>query len=269
MKCLFSALSALALGATPALADYTYTQGSGTTIKAGTLLSGVLPWMNIVDATGTAFGTTSNPWVIGYSVAATPTVAPGTVYGLDIDCNAASTLCTLLASGTGAIGSAYSSTGNAVVMGGYDGSTLRAVSTNSSGQVILGAQTAASGGDPCSNSTKLNSAFSSASGTFSIVAGVSSKKIYICSIAAITPATVSFSLAEGSSSTCGTSNQAAVMGVSTSSTAANGMPFSANGGLALGNGTGTIASTATAANYLCIFQSGTAQIAGNVSYVQQ
>jgi hypothetical protein len=101
------------------------------------------------------------------------------------------------------------------------------------------------------------------------VTGVSAKKIYVCSLILVAPSAVSVSLSEGSSSTCGTSNQAAVIGVATNGTAANGMAFAANGGLTLGNGGNTVAATATAANYLCLFQSGTAQIAGNLTYVQQ
>jgi hypothetical protein len=60
-----------------------------------------------------------------------------------------------------------------------------------------------------------------------------------------------------------------VIGVATNGTAANGMPFAANGGVSYGSGSGTVAQTATTANYLCLFQSGTAQIAGNLTYVQQ
>jgi len=254
-----------------------YNAGIDISSLAGTVLTAV-PSAYGTAPTGTVqgensfvtnAGSVSAPWITGYSVAGTPTVAPGTAYGPDVDCNVSSTLCTLLSQGVANWGSAYSSTGASIALGGYDGTDLRPISTNTSGQIILGAQTAAAGGDPCTSATKSNAAFSSASGTFAIVTGVSAKKIYVCSIVAVTPSAVSISLAEGSSSTCGTSNQAAVIGVATSGTASQGMPFAANGGLALGTGAGTIASTATAADYLCIFQSGTAQIAGNVSYVQQ
>jgi hypothetical protein len=132
--------------------------------------------------------------------------------------------------------------------------------------VIASNQSAA---DPCMFQAKTNVAISTASGTTALVTGVSSKKIYVCSLAIVVPSAVSVSLAEGSSSSCGTSNQAAVMGVATNGTAANGLPLAANGGLTLGNGGGTVAATATATNYLCLFQSGTAQIAGNLTYVQQ
>ena len=123
--------------------------------------------------------------------------------------------------------------------------------------------------DPCSSAAKTNVPISTASGTVALVSGVSAKKIYVCSFSLITTTAVSVSLSEGSGATCGTSSQAGVIGVATNGTAANGLPLAANGGLTLGNGGGTIAQTATAANYLCLFQSGTAQVAGNITYVQQ
>jgi hypothetical protein len=123
--------------------------------------------------------------------------------------------------------------------------------------------------DPCASAAKTSVPFSSASGTFALVTGVSAKKIYVCSIILFAPTAVSVSLAEGSSSTCGTSAQAAVIGVATSGTASQGMALAANGAFAYGNSSGTVAQTATNANYLCVFQSGTAQLAGNLTYVQQ
>jgi hypothetical protein len=146
----------------------------------------------------------------------------------------------------------------------------KAIATNTGVAIPAGANVIGYvSNDPCAQAAKTNVAISTASGTTALVTGVSAKKIYVCSLSLIAPSAVSVSLAEGSSSTCGTSNQAAVIGVATNGTAANGMPLAANGGLTLGNGGGSIAITATAANYLCLFQSGTAQIAGNLTYVQQ
>lgn len=124
-------------------------------------------------------------------------------------------------------------------------------------------------GDPCTFQAKTSVAISTASGTTALVTGVSAKKIYVCSLSLIAPSAISVSLSEGSSSTCGTSNQAAVIGVATNGTAANGLPLAANGGITLGSGVGTVAATGTTANYLCLFQSGTVQLAGNLTYVQQ
>jgi hypothetical protein len=142
----------------------------------------------------------------------------------------------------------------------------QAAMANSSPVVLASNQTAA---DPCMFQAKTNVAVSTASGTVALVTGVSAKKIYVCSLSLVAAGAISVSLAEGSSNTCGTSAQAAVLGVATSGTAANGIALPANGGLTLGNGGGTVAATATNANYLCLFQSGTTQIAGNLTYVQQ
>lgn len=54
MKKLIALASAFALISGQALADYSYTQGSGTTIKAGTVSGAVLPWFAPVDANGVA-----------------------------------------------------------------------------------------------------------------------------------------------------------------------------------------------------------------------
>lgn len=125
--------------------------------------------------------------------------------------------------------------------------------------------------DPCTFKTKVNQPFSTAAGTTQIISGVAATKIYICSFSLIAPTAVSVSLIEGSSASCGTSSQGGVMGqpLGTIGASSIGLPLAANGGLTIGNGAGTIASTATAANYLCLFQSGTAQLSGNLTYVQQ
>lgn len=138
-----------------------------------------------------------------------------------------------------------------------------------SGAFASGSFLNATAGDPCMFQAKTNVPISTASGTLALVTGVSTKKIYVCSLSLISSGAIAVSLSEGSGTTCGTSAQAAVIGVATNGTAANGLSLAANGGLTLGNGGGTVAQTATAANYLCLFQSGTTQMAGNLTYVQQ
>lgn len=120
--------------------------------------------------------------------------------------------------------------------------------------------------DPCLGAAKTNFALASAAGNTQVVAGSAAKKVYICSISIIAAATAVVNFIEGTGSACTTANEAAVIG---STTAANGMSLAANGGLTLGNGAGTVAVTATAANGICILQSGTTALAGNVTYVQQ
>jgi trimeric autotransporter adhesin len=138
-----------------------------------------------------------------------------------------------------------------------------------SGAFASGSFLNATAGDPCMFQAKTNVPISTAAGTLALVAGVSAKKIYVCSLSLISSGAIAVSLSEGSGTTCGTSAQAGVIGVATNGTAANGLSLAANGGLTLGNGGGTVAATATAANYLCLFQSGTTQMAGNLTYVQQ
>lgn len=98
-----------------------------------------------------------------------------------------------------------------------------------------------------------------------LIAGVSAKKIYVCSVLLVSTTAQTFSIIEGSGTTCGT-NPAAVIG---NSTAANGMAFAANGGFAMGSGLRAIAKTATAANALCLLSSGTDYISGVITYVQK
>jgi hypothetical protein len=121
--------------------------------------------------------------------------------------------------------------------------------------------------DPCSFISKTNLPISTNRGNTLLVSGVSSKKVYICSLSLLASAATAVSLSEGTGSACNTASQAAVMGVAANGTLANGMSLPANGGLILGSGVSTVANTATAANNLCLVQSGTAGLAGNATYV--
>ena len=123
--------------------------------------------------------------------------------------------------------------------------------------------------DLCTQGVKTSKNINTASGTTLLVAASGSTKVYICSFAVIAPTAVSVSLSEGTGATCNTANQAGMMGVAVNGTAANGMAFAANGGMTYGNGGATVTQTATAGNAVCLFQSGTAQLAGNIMYVQQ
>lgn len=149
--------------------------------------------------------------------------------------------------------------------------------TNANGQTTMSSSSPValasnqSVADPCMFQAKTNLAFSSNpnNANVALVTGVSAKKIYVCSFSVIAAGASAVSLTEGSGATCGTSNQAAVIGVASNGTLSNGLSLAANGGLTLGNGTGTIAATATNADYLCIAGSGNFNLAGNITYVQQ
>lgn len=274
-----------------ALADYTIKDSGGTTrtiLAFVCATTKICPAHVLIKSDGTEIGTTSNPVYID-------TPASGNLYGATTGAIPAGTnligqvSLNIAAAANSATNGIYSNLlqGNAVISatnglyfnvlqgnaaisatnGGY-ANLLQGNAVNSVTNPIFVEQ--AANADPCSAaSVKINVPISTATGTVALVAGVSAKKIYVCSFSIITTTAISVSLSEGSGTTCGTSSQAGVIGVGTNGTAANGLPLAANGGLTLGNGGGTVAATATAANYLCLFQSGTAQIAGNLTYVQQ
>lgn len=221
----------------------------------------------IVDGSGNVIGSTSNALNVnctGCSAATTVTATQGGVispYAVNI---------TGLA-GT-ALGSpvAYGSTpsGNAIGVNAFVtnvNSNGQNTPANSSPVVLPVSQTVA---DPCMFQLKTSTPISTSSGTIQVVSGLSGKKVYICSMILVVSPSASVSLAEGSNSSCG-SSQAAVMGVATNGTAANGVPLTTNGGWTYGNGGGTVAQTATAGNSLCLFQSGTSLEAGQLGYIQQ
>jgi hypothetical protein len=125
--------------------------------------------------------------------------------------------------------------------------------------------------DPCmANSTKTNVGISITSATqTSLVSAVSSKKIYICSIVIIAAAADIVNFYDvGSAGACSSAATEAVIGAS-SNAAANGLSLAANGGLTLGNGTGTVALTTTSNATLCVVTSSSGALSGNLTYVQQ
>lgn len=194
----------------------------------------------------------------------------------------------------GAAGSGSAVAGNPVLMAGSDGTDARTISTNSSGQqVVVGAGTAgsASGGvatiqgvasmtpvaisfggtalvaDPCQSNAKSNATvFQTSSGT--LITGTSGKKNYICSLVIVTSAAAELSLVEYSG-TCTGGTAFATLG---STTAADGLPLAANGGITLGSGEATVVSGAGNSNSgynVCLLQSGTANVVAQATYVQQ
>jgi len=96
-----------------------------------------------------------------------------------------------------------------------------------------------------------------------LVAGLPGTIVRICSVALVAGAAEIVSFTEGTGTTCGTGTLA----VSGSTTAANGESFAANGGRA-GGGFGTIMLTKTPGNDLCLAQSTTSRVAGNITFVQ-
>jgi hypothetical protein len=176
-------------------------------------------------------------------------------------------------------------TGNPILIGGSDGTDVRNLATDTTGHLILGAGASGIGSvsitgslpagtnaigyvsnDPCAQAVKSNVAIATSSGNVQLVAPVAAKKVYICSLVTVGATASVQSIIEGTGGACTTSAEAAVIG---STTSASGMSFAANGGFAYGNGGATVGVTATLANGICLLQTGTAAIAGNMTYVQQ
>lgn len=88
-----------------------------------------------------------------------------------------------------------------------------------------------------------------------------SGKTYICSIILIVPDAEVVSIVEGTGSVCAT-GVAALVG---STTAANGMSLSANGGFTATAATPFLAMQTTS-DHLCLLQSGSGRIAGVITY---
>jgi hypothetical protein len=122
--------------------------------------------------------------------------------------------------------------------------------------------------DPCSLAAKTNVAISmTGTTTIKLVSLQASQKIYICSLSLVASAATVFSIADGTKVTneCDTAAEA-VIGATT---ATHGLSLAANGGMTFGSGIATAALTNTAAHDLCLFQSGSGDISGNLTYVQR
>jgi hypothetical protein len=97
-----------------------------------------------------------------------------------------------------------------------------------------------------------------------IITGTSAKKTYICAINLVTATAQNIALVGGTGTVCATSTHAIAGGT----TAATGWNLAANGGLAQGSGVGVIAQAATAADNVCILQSGSGQLSGSIAWTQ-
>jgi hypothetical protein len=129
------------------------------------------------------------------------------------------------------------------------------------GQFVTGQAT-----DPCRGETKLYASINQTANT-QIVAGTASRKIYICSIHVVVATATNVALVEGTGSVCGTGT-AGVNGFG-GATAATGWNFAANGGIAFGSGDAAVGAEGMSADNLCVFNSGSGQVSGGLSYAVQ
>lgn len=106
------------------------------------------------------------------------------------------------------------------------------------------------------------SAVSSATSVQVITAGGTNQFIYICSVGFGSIAGSTFSIVEGTGSTCATNIKA----MSGGTTAAAGVGLAANGTFTEGSGTGAILKTAVAGDNVCIIAAGTGPLAGAVAW---
>jgi hypothetical protein len=118
--------------------------------------------------------------------------------------------------------------------------------------------------DPCRGLTKFYASISQTANT-QVVAGTASKRIFVCSIHVVAAVATNVAVVEGTGSVCATST-AGVSGFG-GATAATGWNFAANGGIALGNGDSSLGAEGTSGDNLCIFNSGSGQVSGGISYV--
>ncbi len=143
---------------------------------------------------------------------------------------------------------------------------LQNILTGVTGSVPVGANVIGFiSNDPCSQAAKTNVPVSVQTAiSVQLVALSGSTKIYVCSLGLIGSTATVFSITGGTGTACATS-AVAIMGTAT---ATNGISLTANGGLTLGNGFGTVAVTG-AGSELCLIQSGSGNISGNLTIVQQ
>ena len=120
--------------------------------------------------------------------------------------------------------------------------------------------------DPCKGQAKIYASISQTANS-QVAAGTASKKIHVCSINVVVAAATNVALVEGTGTTCATGT-AGVPGFG-GATAATGWNFGAGGGIAVGNGDSSLGSQGTAGDNLCLFNSGTGQVSGGLSYVVQ
>lgn len=195
----------------------------------------------------------------------------GSIYAgqVDLASIAGTTAVTAGVSGTLGVGGLAAAgavpSGNPVYVGGSDGTDVRAISTTSTGAVNIGTT-----GDPCTFQAKSFGHFSSTTSGGSIITLASGKKAYICSISIVASAAANVSLIEGTGSSVCTGGTVAAVWGNTGTTAANGYPFAANGGLTIAGG-GTLAQNGTVSQNVCLLFNTTnsPQVVADVSFIQQ
>jgi len=277
-RLLLAALAVVSLGAVIGYAaNYTATQGVGTTFFSFTNAAVNLPGIAILDSTGTnpASVSASNALKVDGSAVTQP--VSGTVTA-----NAGSgTLATSVANGSNIVegnntDAASCASGTSMI------ACLRAMNVNiQSGVGNTGAAVPASAiypgynvggnlvgavGDPCQTVAHTYTPISMTTATTTrIIAPTAAKKTYICALSLFAGAADNVAIVEGTGGTCGTGTA----GVYGGTTAANGIVFAANEGTNIGAGSNAIMATAGTNVDFCLITSTTGPLSGHVVWVQQ
>ena len=118
--------------------------------------------------------------------------------------------------------------------------------------------------DPCQANAKSYAVVNMSSATTTrIIAPVSAKHTYICSMILMASAADNVVIEEGTGGTCGTGT-AGIAGDTTT-----GLALGANGGFVMGDGLAAVMATAGTNVDFCLKTSSAAQLSGHVAYVQQ
>jgi hypothetical protein len=204
-------------------------------------LSGVQYMMLVSEDGSLQYGTSTTPLVVGDgSGSLNVIVDSGTV-------TTVSTLTTLSQFG-----------GNAINLGAGNVGTGTLRTTLAADDPLV----ARRAGDPCFYGTKLVVAIDQTSGE-QLFTGTASNRTYVCQINIVTATAQNIALVSGTGTVCATSLGPMAGGT----TAATGWNFAANGGIALGDGSATVAKSDTDADNICLLQSSSGQVSGSITYV--
>jgi len=121
--------------------------------------------------------------------------------------------------------------------------------------------------DPCTFRRKTNITIDSTALLIGLGTGVANQKWSICSASVIVSSATKINFVEGVTPNCSSSStaHAAIIG---STNSGRGLSLADNGGLTYGSGMGTVAASQYSSGYLCMTQSGTATLGGNIAVVQ-
>jgi hypothetical protein len=286
---IFAAILLVALGVR-AYGDYAATSGSGLTVFSFTCFtSKVCTTATLVNSAGAEAGVAAVP----LQVSLANTAANGTAVKVDnsgVTQPVSGTVTARLndGSGTSIVSGTYGTTPTgaaSVPVNAFVTNTNANLATNADSVAAVAANAAGAGSpvnsagycwngstwdrckanaDPCSYAAKTNLPISFQTTSITQQIALSgSTKIYVCSLSLIASAATVFSITGGTGTNCGT--PAALIGTTS---ATHGLSLAANGGMTLGNGAGTVAVTG-AGSELCLVQSGSGDLVGNLTYVQQ